>query len=56
MKHQVEMKLEKPASSKGGDRYKGTLANKDFVVYIPQEITRADGKPCSTLSITVEVS
>lgn len=47
---QTIMKLEKPAKNLGGDRYTdGTLT-----IYVPQEVSRKDGKPADTVKVTIE--
>lgn len=53
-KQVVTLPLDKAATAKGGDRYKGTLCGADFIVYIPQQMSRASGAPAATVTITVE--
>jgi len=57
----ILVELERPAKKSGGDRYKGTAPDRqDFVIYLPQSISRAGAlyglrtNPYKTLSITFE--
>jgi hypothetical protein len=47
--------LEKPAKNLGGDKYK-CKDNDDFIIYIPQFISRNDNKtePKKTIRITID--
>ena len=47
----TKFKLEKPAVKSGGDRY---VAEDGWTIYVPQELSRVDGKPKPELTITVE--
>ena len=44
------MELTRPARKAGGDRYE----SEDMVIYIPQEISRANGKPLEKIKVTFE--
>jgi len=47
-------KLARPAKKSGGDRYEyewGPGSDKPFVIYIPQFISRKDGKPCNEVEV-----
>ena len=48
------LKLDKPAKKQGGDRYKGELNGEEITLYLPQSVTRREGRPLSDLSITIE--
>ena len=45
--------LERQAKKSGGDRYKATLKNgEEFVIYIPQSISRPEGYPLESIEVT----
>ena len=52
---QLEFKLVKPAKSKGGDKYQCTT-KEDFMIYLPQEISRKNGKTRDSVTITFDLS
>lgn len=53
MSEQIIVTLERPARKQGGDRYENK--EQDYVIYIPQWISRADDKPAEKIKITFEV-
>jgi len=64
MKYTIVTKLERPAKKGGGDRYQavasaaatdeGSTVNiGEFMVYLPQSISRREGKPFSVLTLTI---
>jgi len=46
------VELKRPAQKSGGDRYESPSG--DFIVYVPQRISRPDGKPLQRIKITFE--
>jgi len=57
MKVEVFVQLDRPARSKGADRYQGRIEGEDWFVYIPQALSRqAASRPVSMLTITIEDS
>ena len=52
MKVQEVVDLKRPAKKSGGDRYES--GNGDFVIYIPQRISRPGGVALGTVKITFE--
>ena len=52
MKVQEVVDLKRPAKKSGGDRYESP--NQEFVIYIPQYISRPEGKPLASIKITFE--
>jgi len=46
------VELKRPAKKLGGDRYE--TDNGDFLIYIPQNISRPDGTPVDKIKITFE--
>lgn len=54
MKESTIVSLTKAARKAGGDRYEGILKNKDFVIYVPQEVSRQSGIPEDKISVTFE--
>jgi hypothetical protein len=48
----VKFHLTKPARKSGGDRYEGTHKSEDFVIYIPQTISRPKGAPIQNLEVS----
>lgn len=53
-KETVIITLEKLARSAGGDRYQGLLMDKPWQIYLPQAITRPNGKPLRHFTITIQ--
>ena len=53
----IEMKLTKPARSKGGDRYDGMTSDEESInIYVPQSISRPEhrrGDPIVNLKLTI---
>ena len=52
MKEQLEVFLRRPARKSGGDRYE--TADSSFITYIPQDISRPNGQPLETITLTFE--
>jgi hypothetical protein len=51
----LKMKLTRPANKGGGDRYECTLNNgNQFVLYLPQEISRDRGVPMKHIEIIIQ--
>jgi hypothetical protein len=48
-------KLAKAAAKSGGDKYEGKLDGSDLQIYLPQSVTRVDGKPVAELVLTINV-
>ena len=46
------VELKRPARKEGGDRYES--ANGEFIIYIPQYISRPEDAPLQTIKITFE--
>jgi hypothetical protein len=54
MKTEIIFRLERPAKSKGADRYEAEKLA-DFKIYVPQEISRESGsKPVDKITITFD--
>lgn len=53
----LEMKLTRPAKSRGGDRYECQLVGEDrpLVIYFPQFISRPKGVPVGKVTMNLEV-
>ena len=52
MKTIETVELKRIAKKNGGDRYESP--NKEFVIYIPQYISRPEGTPLDRIKITFE--
>lgn len=50
--NKVIVKLVKAARKSGGDRYE---SEDGFVIYIPQEISRSNGKPAPTVEVVFNI-
>lgn len=50
MDYQLTLTLEKPARKSGGDKYVAKDRD-DFTIYVPQDISRTNGRPAATISI-----
>lgn len=53
----LEMRLVRPAKSKGGDRYECPLIGEDtpLVIYFQQSISRPKGVPVKIITLNLEV-
>jgi hypothetical protein len=56
MKVTLQFKLTRPAKKGGGDRYESLIEGeaKPMVLYFPQRISRPEGAPSQTLTVTIE--
>jgi len=52
MKVTETLELKRPARKAGGDRYEDSTG--DFVIYVPQRISRPEGEPLKRIKITFE--
>jgi len=52
----IEVKLTRPASSKGGDRYEGDIPYepKPYIIYLPQSISRINNIPIKQFTLTIQ--
>ena len=48
----IELTLKRVAKKNGGDRYENSTL--EFVVYVPQVISRSTGQPAPKLKMTIE--
>jgi hypothetical protein len=56
MKLTLTFKLTRPAKKAGGDRYETLIEGeaKPMVIYVPQKISRPEGAPSQSLTVTIE--
>jgi hypothetical protein len=54
MKTVITFKLERPARKSGGDRYESQGVIADYQIYVPQQISRPNGKPVNLITLTFE--
>lgn len=52
----IQMTLTRPAAKQGGDRYEADLNGeaKPWVVYVPQSLSRVNGTPKDSITVTLE--
>ena len=50
----VELTLTRPARKSGGDRYEGELEESQITFYVPQSLSRVEGEPRKTLTLSIQ--
>lgn len=55
MTNHLVFQLEKEAKNKGGDKYK-CLSIDDFIIYIPQSISREQNNTCPKKELRISIS
>ena len=54
-KIEIKLELAKPARKQGGDKYEGRYEGDEFHPYLPQRISRPDGRtPVREIKCTLE--